>query len=410
MPQSLLLSSLPQNFRVLFLDMDSFFASCEQQANPSLRGQPVGVVPQIIDSTCVLSASYEAKRLGVKTGTGVREARYKIPQMIFVEARPDYYKNIHWQLADILRDFSPWVEAKSIDEFSVQLALSERNEISAIRLGEAIKHRMKIEIGAYATASIGFGPNQFLAKVASELNKPNGFAIITKENLRQVLGQLTLTDLPGIASGLSRRLQAYGIHTVGKLLNTDTAILRRILGFLGEVWWYRLHGFEVDNYTLKRSTIGHSHVLPPIWRTYDKAWQVLQKLTHKAGQRLRREGYSATDTALAIQYMGHQHFFDHARSLPYSDTSTALTISRRLFERQSYRLEPILHLAFSFGGLVKSDARPQSLFAELERPIRLSEALDNVNDKYGRDTIFSAGMLNAKSTAPDRIPFGKVRY
>ncbi len=404
------LNQTPQNFRVLFLDMDSFFASCEQQANPKLRGQAVGVVPQLIDSTCVLSASYEAKWLGVKTGTSVREARAKIPQMIFVEARPRYYKSIHWQLADILSHFSPWVEAKSIDEFSMQMALSERNDASAMRLGQAIKHRFRQEIGEYITASIGFGPNQFLAKVAGELNKPNGFGVITLQNLDAVLGGLSMTDLPGIARGLSRRLQAHGIHTTSTLLNADTAKLRRILGFLGEVWWYRLHGWEVDDYALKRSTIGHSHVLPPVWRTYDRAWQVLQKLTHKAGQRLRREGYFATHTSLSIQYMGHQHFFDHTRSMPYSDTANALTISRRLFERQPYRLEPILHLAFSFGGLVKSNARPQSLFINLEKPIRLSEALDKVNDKYGRDTIFNAGMLSAKLTAPDRIPFGKVRY
>jgi len=409
----------PQDYRVLFLDMDSFFASCEQQMQAHLRGRPVGVVPSLVATTCVLSASYEAKDRGVKTGTGVRDAQVRCPDITFIEARPSLYKEIHYKIVDVLNNVTPWVSAKSIDEFALCISPSERTAVATEYLANTIKTELCNAIGPFITASIGFAPNQFLAKVASEYDKPNGLTIITLNNLDQMIGALELTDLPGIARGLSRQLRAERIYTTSDLLAAPAVRLRSIFGFLGEVWWRRLHGYEVDDVEHNRSSIGHSHVLAPAWRMPDKAYQVLQRLVHKAGQRLRREGFLATYTSLGVRHMhdnsprpawGGGGYYNFVRTHPYQDSPTAIAIAERLFQARPSHLEPILQLVFTFSGLEPARPRPQSLFAEIERPVRLTEALDVINDKFGRDTIMVSSMLRSQGEAPDRIPFGKLRY
>ncbi len=400
----------PHDYRILFLDMDSFFASCEQQLQPNLRGRPVGVVPQLVNSTCVLSASYEAKARGVKTGTGVAQARGLCPDIQLIEARPSLYKQIHYQISAVLQDVTPWVNPQSIDEFALTISPSERSAQSAIDIAERIKTKLARVIGPYIPASIGFASNQFLAKVASEYRKPKGLVLMTNENRHAMLSALQLTDLPGIARGLSRRLRAEGIYTTEQLLQADAQHLRRIMGFLGEVWWLRLHGYEVDDVTYARSSIGHSHVLPPAWRAPGQAYQVLQRLVHKAGQRLRREGYLATYTYLSIQYIGAGSYHGFVRSEAYADSATATKLADQLFAARPHHMAPILHLAITFSGLQSALPERLSLFDQFERPARLTKALDAINDTFGRDTIYVGSMMQARHTAPDRIPFGKVRF
>lgn len=403
-------NDVPKDYHVLFLDMDAFFASCEQQMRPELRGRPIGIVPAPVATTCVLTASYEAKRVGVKTAMPIWEAKKRCPDILLVEARPSLYKQIHYQIVAILNDISPWVFAKSIDEFAVVLSPREQNEQIARDISQVIKDRLRSTIGQYITASIGFGPNQFLAKVVGAMNKPNGLRMITLANLESTLATLELTDLPGIARGMSRRLRAENIYTTEQLLMTEPKKLRRMFGWPGEVWWYRLHGYEVDNVEQHRSSIGHSHVLAPQWRAPHKAYQVLTRLVHKAGQRLRHEGFLATYTSLLVRYLHHDGYDKFIRTYPYHDSPTAMRLADRLFQDRPLRLEPILQLAFTFSGLVSAESRPISLFPEVEKPVRLTEALDTINDKFGRDTIMVGSMLHAAEQAPDRIPFGRVRY
>ncbi len=405
-----LFNNAPKDYRTLFLDMDAFFASCEQQMRPELRGRPIGIVPTLVSTTCVLTASYEAKRVGVKTAMPIWEAKKRCPDILLVEARPPLYKKIHFQIVDILNTVSPWVFAKSIDEFAVILSPREQNEQIARDISQTIKERLRATLGEYITASIGFAPNQFLAKVAGAMNKPNGLKMITLATLESTLATLELTDLPGIARGMSRRLRAENIYTIEQLLMTEPKKLRRMFGWPGEVWWYRLHGYEVDNITHNRASIGHSHVLAPDWRMPNKAYQVLTRLVHKAGQRLRHEGFLATYTSLLVRYLHDDGYYNFVRTHPYYDSPTAMQMADQLFAGRPRHLEPILHLAFTFSGLQPAKPRPQSLFPEVEKPVLLTEALDVINDKYGRDTIFAGSMLKSQTEAPDRIPFGEVRY
>ncbi|MFA6082319.1 MAG: DNA polymerase IV [Patescibacteria group bacterium] len=403
-------SQQPTDFSMLFLDMDSYFASCEQQLNPALRYKPVGVTPQLVESGCIIAASIEAKKRGAKTGMPVYLARKNCPDLILVEARPALYKQIHYQIASVLNKISPFVDPRSIDEFSMKLSPSEQNFFAARDIASKIKSDLKKEIGQYITTSVGIGPNYFLAKMAGEMSKPNGFGFMTVADAPSKLADLDLTDLTGISGGISRRLRAEGVHHIGQLYQMDQLAWRRMLGFNGLLWWYRLRGYEIDDVQFNRSNIGHSHVLAPEWRHPEKARQVLNRLAHKVGQRLRNESFWAKKTTLLIHYVNHTKYENYTNTMPYCDSHTITELANRLFDLRPDDGEYIIQLALTASDLVTGTVEPEPLFPEVAKTLHLTRALDTINDKYGRDTIYNGSMMSAKQTAPDRIPFGRVRY
>jgi len=405
-----LLNTPPKDYQTLFLDMDAFFASCEQQVNPTLRGKPVGVVPQMVDSGCIISPSYEAKRRGIKVGFNVAQARIKCPDIVFVEATPALYKQFHYQIAEILSHQSPWVEAKSIDEFSVKLSPSQQDYFTAQKVAAKIKDDIASSVGQFVTCSIGVSANYFLSKTASEMRKPNGTLILPLSEAEQALSKLELTDLCGIARGLSRRLRAEGVYSIKQLYQLTPQQLRRWFGFNGELWWYRLRGYEVDNVAWARKNIGHSHVLPPEWRTPEKARHVLNRLVHKVGQRLRKEGFWAKHVHLSLAYIGSGYYYNHQQTMPFCDSATMTQLANQLFDIRSQPSSFILQVAWTVSDLIQGCAMPEPLFPEMQKSLLLTHALDKINDRYGRDTIFTSSMMSARETAPDRIPFGRLRY
>lgn len=397
----------PTDFRTLFLDMDAFFASCEQECHKDLRGKPVAITPQLVSTGCVIASSYEAKRQGIKVGTNMAEAQRICPEIIIVEANPKLYTQFHKRILAVLQSISPWVAIKSIDEFSLKIPPTERDYFKTMAMGNLIKKEIKEKVGQYLNTTVGIGPNYFLAKMAAETHKPDGLYATNLERIELDFGKLSLTDLCGIAKGLSRQLKTESIFNTTQLLQTDIKTLRRILGFAGELWWHRLRGYEVDDVQFNRSNIGHSHVLPPEWRSPAKAEHVLNRLIHKVGQRLRGKGYWAKHSHLTIDYTGGGFDYRHRRTLPYCDNHTMMQLGNDMFSMRSYPSQPIIRLSFSVSELVEGKAYPEPLFPEMQRSLHLTRALDSINDKYGRDTVFSAQMLGAQETAPDRIAFGK---
>ena len=187
--------------RCLFVDFDSFFASVEQHDDPRLRGRPVAVVAVPSDTTCCLAASQQAKRLGIKTGTGVREARERCPDIALVLARPWRYIEMHHAFMAAIGDCIPTEKAASIDEVPCTLIGRERQRDNAIAIARRIKQRLcYVGIGPDMSCSIGIGPNRFLAKTASDMNKPDGLTVIEQADLPHALHGLALRDLCGIGA------------------------------------------------------------------------------------------------------------------------------------------------------------------------------------------------------------------
>lgn len=206
--------------RVLFVDMNSFFASCEQQVNYWLRNRPVGVCVYTGKFGCVIAPSIEAKKKGVKTGMRLNEAIAICPDLVPLETNPARYRDFHVKIIKVLRKYSEDVIPKSIDEAIVNLHNYELIHKDPVSVARQIKKDIQNEVGDWLKCSIGIAPNAFLAKLASDIQKPDGLTIITPDNIDTVLSKLRLKDLPGIAGGMAERLQKGGIHTPVELRHT----------------------------------------------------------------------------------------------------------------------------------------------------------------------------------------------
>jgi DNA polymerase-4 len=231
----------------LYVDLNSFFASCEQQENPELRGKPVAVVPLFADTTSCLAASYEAKRFGVKTGVKVGDARRMCPGIKFVESRHDIYIQYHHRVKTAIETCVPIDGVLSVDEFAARLTGSQQKEEQAIHVAHQIKIALKRDIGDAVTASIGISVNRFLAKIATDMKKPDGLTVIKKSDLPTKLHSLALRDIPGIGVKTEERLSRQKIFTVQELLIQSKEKMNQLWGGIwGERMYYWLRGEEVD--------------------------------------------------------------------------------------------------------------------------------------------------------------------
>lgn len=403
------ISSQPKDFQKLFLDMNSFFASVEQQVQPPLRGLPVGVAPYIGGSGCIIASSREAKNLGIKTGCLVKEARRLYKNVKIIEARPALYMIYHKEIKKVIESFTPHFQTLSVDEFVINLTSHEQNYATAEKLGQAIKDKIRTDVGDAMTCSVGVGSNRFLAKMAGERKKPDGLTILQLKDLEEFYSGIKLLDITGINHALEFRLMNSGIATPLDLFRADLPRLRSVLNHGGRLWHYRLRGHEVDDYATFTKTVGHSHVLAPEHRSPAGAKAVLKKLIYKAAFRLRADGFLASGVFVAISFYNGPSFKKGRRVSPFSDTrSFTQNVFELLRDFQWYSNPSYVSVA-AFN-LSSSKKIQLSILPEIEKSRKISEAMDNIDDQFGAGFIHPASAFIAKDSAPDRIPFGKPRY
>ncbi|MBA2670426.1 MAG: DUF4113 domain-containing protein [Gemmatimonadetes bacterium] len=392
----------------LFVDMNSYFASVEQQLRPELRGLPVAVAPVMTESTCCIAASYEAKRFGIKTGTNVAEARRLCPGLVVVEARPPLYVRLHHEILEAVDSVLPVEEVLSIDEMYCRLGLSQREPEAAAELGTAVKRAVKQRVGESLLCSVGLAPNRFLAKVAGEIQKPDGLTVITAEDLPHKLYSLSLRDLPGIGRRMDARLERHGIRTVEQLCSLSKGRLREIWdGVVGERWWHALRGEEPHRPPTRRRSVGHSHVLPPEFRTPEGALAVLTRLVHKAAARLRGMGYCAGGLAVRLSYTRKERW-KAATSFPHcQDTQTMIQTLCGLWRERPEDGCP-LKVSVVLYDLIPEASMTFSLFPEHRQRLKLTQAMDDINQRFGNNTVYLAAMHGSQRTAPMRIAFNHI--
>lgn len=404
----------------MFIDLNSFFASVEQNENPNLRGCPTIVVPMNTDYTCAIAASYEAKAYGVKTGTMVREAKRLCPNLHIVEADHKKYVHYHHRVRQVLEDHLPVDHAHSIDEFSCKLIGRERTPEFAGRLARAFKADLITRLGPAIKCSIGFAPNVFLAKVATDVQKPDGLVMIDMNDMPGALSKLKLIDLPGIGENNLRRLNSVGIRTIPDLYQAPPKLIRRIWGSIeGERFWYNLHGAELEPLQTNRSMIGHSRVLPPSLRGKKEAYDVSRALTVKAARRLRREGYGAGLLTLSIRLDDHRRW---EGSAPLPGTSDDLTILQTLeglwrpVLNHTPDLARIKKIAMTFTHLRPLKSPEEDFFPLIsknimDKRIKLTAAVDRLVDKYHDTGIVRYGEGMPKDDLHDfgtKIAFSRI--
>ena len=402
------ITSPPKDYSTMFLDMNSFFASVEQQVQPTLRGIPIGVAPYTGRTGCIIAASKEAKARGIKIGL-VGEAKKLCPEIKIIEARPALYMIYHKEIKKVIESFTPYFTPLSIDEFKIQLTRQDQNEFSAMKLAQKLKAAIRERVGDSLTCSIGIGPSTFLAKMAGERRKPDGLTVVTLNNLAEFYSPLKLTDITGINWRLEMHLKNCGIDSPIDLFNLSVGELVRIFHHPGRLWYFRLRGYEVDEFVIKNKTIGHSHVLAPEFRTKEGAISVIKKLIFKAGYRLRRENLQAGGVAVTIGFMDNGGFHQSRKFPAFSDNQSFWQNVSEILKNCSWRGRPI-YIAVSAFNLIRPLGDQINIFSDIEKSKSVSKALDEINDEFGADTVFPASMFNSRISAPDRIPFGIPRY
>lgn len=420
-------SEMEPQLRWLLLDLNSYFASVEQELRPELRGRPVAVVPVMADTTCAIAASYEAKAFGVRTGTRVGDAKRMCPGIELVEARHDVYVDYHNRIVEAVERCVPVSAVLSIDEMASSLIGREQPLSSALDLAKRIKLSIRENVGSTLRCSIGLAPNRYLAKIASDLQKPDGLVALTPDQLPSALSRLTLRDLPGVGARMEKRLNEQGIRTMAQLLALDREHLNRVWGSInGEKLWYWLRGEDFQDAELEhQKSISHSHVLPPDLRTDDGCYAVAHKLLHKAAMRLRTARLWTTNVSLTIKYATARGESQHSSGIHQSvwseglsviecqDNQTLIEALQKLWSArpQDEKHRKPFYVGVRLGNLVPDHLHTLSLFSSLEtetRRNRLTSTMDALNQKYGTATLFPASMLLARAAAPTRIAFTSI--
>lgn len=399
---------------VMHIDLNSCFATVEQQARPLLRGKPLAITNRLTKNACVVAASVEAKALGVKVGMTFSGAKVLAPKLIMLETDPPKYRHVYQILVNIMHSYSPNIVMKSIDEgiidFTGTTAVINQRPLEDI--GYEIKKRLKDEVGCWMKCNIGIAPNRFLAKTAASLHKPDGLDTIDHTNLKKTLSQLKLTDLTGIAERNQARLNACGIYTPLQFLDAPADVLRRHVfkSVCGEDWYQRLRGYEVDDFESSVKTVGRQFVLDDMCPSEETLRSRLAYLCETTAMKLRYKGLCARGIYIYLLYAGGDSWYERRmfKSTFFSNTE----VHRRailLFNRRP-RGDFVRMMAVSCYALEPSNMNQVSMLDELNREVWLTQAMDEINNQFGEFTVTYASSLNAKSVVKQKIPFGSTRY
>ena len=386
------------NLRWLYLDFNSYFATIEQQVSPKLRNNPIAIVPSLTDYTCAIAASYEAKKLGIKTGTMIYEAKKKCPELICIQADHKKYIYYHHKLIREINKYIPVEQVCSIDEVACRLIGKECNPKAAVHKAITIKQGIKKNVGDYISCSIGISSNKFLAKTASNLQKPNGLKIISSHKIKERLNHLKLSDLTGIGKRMETKLFLSGITSVKKLYELSPKYMRKIWGnVIGERFWYMLRGEDIEEMSTNVRTVGHSHVLHPQWRDYKKSRDVMRRLIIKAASRLRRKGFLCTNLKISLKTISGKKIKNIEKFHKINDSFSLLEKSERIWKKLilNCKKEKIRQVNVVLYGLYPKNSSQTNLLDIIEnknqrmkrKNILISETIDRINSRFGRDSI-----------------------
>ena len=387
---------------ILHIDFDSYFASVEQQYNPKLRGRPIGVTAQN-GRTCIIAASREAKKLGVKSPSRTWEAIQKVPSMVFVPASFERYWQITQKFISLCKDFSPFVEIFSLDEVFMDITQTQDLFGGKYELIEKIKKRISKEIGEYITVSVGISYNKLLAKLASGKNKPNGLFEITPQNLNSVYKDTNLTDFCGIGERIAIRLRRIGAYSPLDIENMSIFKLKEEFGNV-EANFLKNLSKGIDNSPVMPYTtaplvksVGRNYCLPQ--NEYDKriVFQNVYELCEEIAIKLRRLKIKAK---MAGIYLGGSKSVHGRKTISeYFDSGSEIfNLCTKILDENKFYLNEndyIRRISVWAGGLENSANISLSLFELDNKKHKVLETMDKINNKFGDHTIRNGFLLYA---------------
>lgn len=402
----------PGPVSVMHIDLNSCFATVEQQAYPHLRGKPVVIAAYTTPGGCILAPSIEAKALGIKTGMRVRDAREICPGVIVRDPDPCLVRDVHSRLKKICRQYSPDFTPKSIDEIVINFSEAKNYWKKTLTdIGKEIKQKVRRDIGEWISCNIGISTNRFLAKLASSLHKPDGLDVITHKNLKTVYSSLKLTDLNGINLRFEARLNAAGIMSPIGFLEASDFFLRKFVfqSIVGHYWYLRLRGYEVDDFKSPRKSFGQDYALAKKTNDRNELKKIVMKLCEKMGRRLRGADLVASGVHIAVCFDDWSFWHKGKKLNEYLYTTQELysKIMSLFYQRQNFRA--VRKISVSCFDLASINDLTINLFDDsIEKKRKISRAMDKINDRYGEYIIVPAIMMDMKNVVLDRIAFGGI--
>lgn len=398
----------------LYLDMNSFFASVEQQEEPALRGKPVGIVTIAKGNAACIAASYEAKKLGVGMGVRMREASKLCPGIAFRPARHDIYVRYHHKIIDAVERVYPVAGVHSVDEVSCRLIGWESQLDHAQALAEDIRASIYRHAGVALRCSIGLGSSLLLAKMASDLQKPEGLQWLVPEVLPEKIAHLKLDDIPGIGGNMARRLHAAGIDSVAGLYAMPAKHARKVWKSVnGERLIFALRGNDVPAAVTASHSLGHSQILAPVNTNPANAKLVARRLLIKAATRLRRADQLASSLSVSVKCANKGWAGLNWRMPPTQDSFTLLSLFSRMWEN----LAPDAPLVVSvmLGGLADVHQVTHDFFSVRDGPgdqtkrEKLCALIDGLNQHHGQNTIvYGEKPVAIAPYTGAKIAFGRI--
>lgn len=403
-----LIQQKPLDYSTLYVDMNSFFASVEQYYNPQLRSRPVAVCAGTADSCTVLAASVEAKRLGIRTGTRVGDARKLCPTIVCTNGDHSRYKEVHTQFMEVLHNTICYVEARGIDEAFLKLPSWSRNETQATNLAKQIKKCFYEMYKEHIQCSIGLGANVWQAKMASNCQKPNGYTIITTQDASQWYQNWQLTDLNGVNRRMAKQLAKLGIQSPIDLYNASYWHLKRRLGVNGVKWYLRMRGVEVDVAAPSvNKMIGHQiTTLPDAPKTIEQITTYCVRISTTLGSRLRKKELYAHYIGLHVSFINFDSLYFDLRLTRSISSDAEIILYSKMMLKKLRILQPIRRISMVLSNLTSVYQPDLPLNIVNNKQFSASEVSDTINNRFGGEVLLPASSFFARSIRLDRVGFG----
>jgi len=381
---------------IVLIDMDAFFAQIEQRHNPALRGKPILVTGGPGRHAIVTTASYEAKKLGVKSAMSLPEALRLCPNALIVIGNPDKYIDYCYRLLNIYKEFTDLVEPYSIDEAFLDITDVQRLFGTPQEIGQKIKKQVKQELDL--TCSIGIGPNKLIAKMAAEWHKPDGLTIVNSKDVPQIIWHMPVEEMIGIGPRMKIHLNNLGIKTIEDLAKYPAFLLKAKFGKYGEV----MHQFAwgIDNSSVdprsfdEIKSVGHSYTLPKDITDLELIKWYIYWLASKVARRLEKEGLAGRTIHLSVRSadfndFGIQTSIPEKTNYPQKIAGVAYELFIKNYIGKSVRL-----LGVSVSNLSSQDYYQLALFYDKPKLAQVLNSIAQVKDKYGDDIIELATLLS----------------
>jgi DNA polymerase-4 len=331
------------------------------------------------------------------------------PEILFIRARPKLYVQTHHAILRCVDQCAPIHKVYSIDEWTIRLVGDEQKPTRAVELARQIKRQLARDFSPSLSCSIGIAPTRLLAKIATDLQKPNGLTVLMPEDLPDRLEKMTLDDLCGIGHGMLARLDAYGVHSIPELWSlTRQQSIEAWGSCSGGAWWAGFHGIDEPELPTRRWSMSHASVLHPDMRGARDAHGIMVRLVCRLGARLRHDGYCAQTLRAHVTYLRGEPWNGEI-SLPcVQDTTALIEKFERLWQRRVPGISRPLKVGVEVAELVPESQVSSYLFDGLEKPRRVSSAIDKINERWGTSTIYIASVHGHRHPMEDKIAFGRI--